>query len=70
MFEFLCKTKNNILTDAENKKLYKMLYHKISNLTRLTEIEIYTIQLLDNNEQFKLIQLLNDCTHCVLSYTK
>jgi hypothetical protein len=59
---------NNKFTYSEKKKLYYLLYHKISNFQKLTDIEIYSIEILDYNERLLIIQLLNNCIKVLISY--
>jgi hypothetical protein len=66
--ECVSKNINNTFTYSDNMKIYYLLYHKISNFQKLTEIEIYLIELLYYNEQIKIIQLLNECIDVLVSY--
>ena len=59
---------NNTFTYSEKKKIYYLLYHKISNFQKLTDIEIYSIEILDYNERLLIIQLLNNCIEVLMSY--
>lgn len=65
--EYIYKN-NNTFTYSEKKKIYYLLYHKISNFQKLTDIEIYAIEILDYNERLLILQLLNNCIEVLISY--
>lgn len=67
-YNFIYKNNNNTFTYSEKKKIYYLLYHKISNFQKLTDIEIYSIEILDYNERLLIIQLLNNCIEVLMSY--
>jgi len=61
-------TGNTDINDIVNDAIYRLLYHKISNYTEITEIDMNSILLLPYENKIKILKLFNECIKNLISY--